>query len=286
MAVRGECRNSFGLLGLLKVHWECWSDCNLPCEFCYRTRGNVLSTADAKKLISAVQTAGVQTLVFAGGDPSIRPDIAELISLAREIGLRVEVQTNAHHAPANFLRELRYVQLAGLSLDGPIAAVHDAFRGKRGNFDRVLGLLGKLNEWGVPVIVRTIVSKPNYETVHLIGRLLQNMDNLVRWSLIEFSPVGEGYTNCNNYQINRALFRAAAERACSAFPDDSKIDIYELEAKAGAYALVTPAGFLYGTGTSTINGVYPTIGSILQEHLSILADKLPFSKERHVRRYG
>lgn len=32
-----ECRDAFKRIGLSKLHWECWSDCNLHCKFCYRT---------------------------------------------------------------------------------------------------------------------------------------------------------------------------------------------------------------------------------------------------------
>src|SRR5215472_11967938 len=138
--VRTECLNSFRRLGLIKVHWECWSNCNLPCEFCYRTLGQALPTDEAKRLISAVRTGGVETIVFAGGDPSIRPDICELVSSAREQALNVEVQTNAQYTSEEFLHALRTVQLVGLSLDGPNQDVHDAFRGKPGNFERVLRL--------------------------------------------------------------------------------------------------------------------------------------------------
>jgi hypothetical protein len=112
------------------------------------------------------------------------------------------------------------------------------------------------------------------------------MGNLVRWSLLEFSPVGEGYINRGSFQLDREFFRAATERAGSTFSDPSKIDVYQAEAKAGTYALITPAGNMYGTAAPTLDGVFPTVGSILHEHLSVLADKLPFSKALHLQRYG
>jgi MoaA/NifB/PqqE/SkfB family radical SAM enzyme len=284
--VRDECLHSFRRIGIVKVHWECWSDCNLPCEFCYRTLGSPLSTSQAEILISAVVAGGARTLVFAGGDPSIRPDIDTLIRRAHQHGLLVEVQTNAHHTPKKFLDELRSVEHVGLSLDGPNALVHDAFRKKPGNFERVLKLLDQLNRWKVPVLVRTVVAKSNHRSIHLIGPILQNMENLVRWSLLEFSPVGEGYLNRESYQLDRTQFRGAAERARGIFPQTSKIDVYEAEAKAGTYALITPGGDVYGTTVPTNDGRFPTIGSILQEHLSTLASKLPFSKELHLKRYS
>lgn len=284
--VRPECLNSFRRLGLVKVHWECWSECNLPCEFCYRTRGRALSTSQGKTLISSVATSGVATLVFAGGDPSLRVDIGTLIRFAQKLALRVEVQTNGHHTPKEFLEALQSVDQVGLSLDGPNASTHDAFRNKPGNFDRVISLMEQLNQLKVPIIVRTVVAKGNHESVHLIGPMLRRLKNLVRWSLLEFSPVGEGYRNHSLYELDRSTFRAAAEHARIAFRDAGKIDVYEAEAKAGTYALITPAGDLYGTALSTVGGFFPTIGSILSEHLSDLASKLPFSKTSHLKRYG
>src|SRR5919199_122548 len=88
-----QCRNSFKRLGVIKVHWECWSACSLACSFCYRTRGNPLDTEGAKKLLQAISTSGALRIVFAGGDPSLRPDIAQLIHYAHSLNLQVEVHT-------------------------------------------------------------------------------------------------------------------------------------------------------------------------------------------------
>ncbi|MFM8286656.1 MAG: hypothetical protein ACKOGA_08020, partial [Planctomycetaceae bacterium] len=64
-----------------------------------------------------------------------------------------------------------------------------------------------------------------------------------------------------------------------------KIDVYRNEDKPGTYALVTPDGHLYGTGT-VVNGDYPKVGSMLRNHLSDLAKRLVFFPERHSRRYS
>ncbi|MDO5373175.1 MAG: radical SAM protein [Corynebacterium glutamicum] len=93
------CHNSFKEKGIVKVHWETWSDCNLGCAFCYRSIATPLTTAKAKKLLSALSWCGVNTVVFAGGDPTLRKDLPELISFAAKLLLKVEVQTNAHFLP-------------------------------------------------------------------------------------------------------------------------------------------------------------------------------------------
>ena len=284
--VRNECAESFQRIGILKVHWECWSRCNLPCGFCYRTRGSTLSTADARLLIRAVSTAGAETIVFAGGDPSIRPDIGLLVAFARTLNLKIEIQTNAHSVSSKFLNILKESQLVGLSVDGPDAAVHDTFRDKPGNFDRVIQVLHLLHQARTPVIVRTVVTNLNHQRLWEIGQLLEPMKNIVRWSLLEFSAVGDGYVNRHKYEIGKDLFEKVIAEVQARFRGTAHLDVYRSEAKVGTYALITPSGHVYGTGNPTINGVFQVSGSIVRDHLSTIANSLPFSKEKHVRRYG
>lgn len=280
------CAGSFARIGIIKVHWECWSECNLPCSFCYRTKGTALSTDEAQKLIAAVKASGADTIVFAGGDPSIRPDICILFEYAKTQNLRVEIQTNAHHTPRQFLETLKNTDLVGLSLDGPDSFTHDQFRDKPGNFERVLKLAGFLENNGVRTIVRTVVSKRNYQNVVKIGELLERRQNIVRWSLLEFSAVGEGYINRQNYSVDRESFQKVAADVKSHFRGPAQVDVYGADAKVGTYALITPSGLVYGTGNPPLDGVFPVCGSILHEHLSAIAEKLPFSKENHFLRYG
>jgi MoaA/NifB/PqqE/SkfB family radical SAM enzyme len=279
------CLDSFRRIGLLKVHWECWTECNLACSFCYRTRGIPLNTKEAKLLLSAVRTGGSKAIVFAGGDPSIRPDITELIECAHSNDLGVEVQTNAHHLSPKFLDALRTVQLVGLSLDGPDSLTHDTFRSKPGNFDRVISLMRRLNEWNIPIIVRSVVAEPNFRRVPEIGRLLEGLTNVRRWSLLEFSPIGDGYLHQDTYTISRETFERVIRKAGDSPHGVAPIDVYGAEKKAGTYALITPSGLVYGTGGVVRDGVHSTVGSILQEHLVDLASKLPFSRQRHESRY-
>jgi len=281
-----RCQDSFSRLGVLKAHWECWSECNLPCSFCYRTRGVPLDTEKAKKLLQALATAGISQVVFAGGDPSIRPDIVDLISHARGLNLRVEVQTNAHYTSAAFLEALEQVDMVGLSLDGPDALTHDTFRGTRGNFDRVISLMRFLNEKGVLLVIRTLVGKSNLESIPRIAPLLADLPSVVRWSLLEFTPIGEGLVNRVAYDVTASLFESVVSKVSHTFPRPVSLDIFRSDAKVGAYALITPSGDLYGTTDQPIGTYFPIVGSFTKDHLATLADKLPFSRHNHLKRYG
>jgi MoaA/NifB/PqqE/SkfB family radical SAM enzyme len=283
--VRPECLGSLERLGCFKVHWECWSECNLACRFCYRTRGVPLETRDAERLLEAVATAGAETIVFAGGDPSLRKDIGHLLGWARALGLLTDVQTNAHHVPAGFRQALTRADSAGLSLDGSTAEVHDRFRDKRGNFARVFELLGFLDRAGVPVIVRTVVARPNFRHVADLGELLLPYGNVAYWHLLEFSAVGAGYGSRREYELERCLFDEVVAQAEARYQGELEVRARGAEDKAGAYMLITPDGDAYGTAGDTVDGRYPRAGSMLGRHLSGLAEAIRFRREVHEPRY-
>jgi MoaA/NifB/PqqE/SkfB family radical SAM enzyme len=284
-AVRQECQGSLKRLGCFKVHWECWSECNLACQFCYRTRGVPLQTSEAELLLAAVAVAGARTIVFAGGDPSLRRDIGHLLDWARQLHLTTEVQTNAQHAPAVFRQALMTADQAGLSLDGPTPEVHDRFRSKRGNFARVFKLLDFLDRAGIPVIVRTVVGRPNFRQVADLGELLLPYGNVTFWHLLEFSAVGAGYQNRWLYELERPLFDDVVEQVVVRYGGKLKVHVLREEDKSGAYVLVTPDGAAYGTSDQTVAGVYPRVGSMLRDHLSDLAAGIRFRRELHEPRY-
>jgi molybdenum cofactor biosynthesis enzyme MoaA len=283
--VRPECRGSLSRIGAYKVHWECWSDCNLPCSFCYRTRGTPLRTDEAENLIAAIATAGPETVVFTGGDPSLRRDIGHLLAYARVLGLITEVHTNAQYAPEHYRLALTTADYVGLSLDGPSAEVHDAFRGKRGNFKRVLDLFDFLEAAAIPVVVRTVLAQPNHKVAADIGELLVGRGNLLAWHLLEFSPVGSGFHNSWLYALKRTVFDQKVDESRRRFGDTIAIVDSHLEDKSGTYVLVTPDGQAYGTLSSPQDGLYPVVGSMLRDHLSELAGSIGFRPERHEELY-
>jgi MoaA/NifB/PqqE/SkfB family radical SAM enzyme len=281
---RAQCQGAFARAGVLKVHWECWSECNLACPFCYRTRGTPLDTRQARMLIDAVAAAGSRAIVFAGGDPSLRRDIDELCHYARAAGLVVELQTNAHRLLAPAARALITADLIGLSIDGPDAATHDAVRARRGNFVRVLDALRIRHAAGKPTVVRTLIEPHNHERIQLLAETVAAFDTIVRWSLVQFTAANDGFTNRDRYELSRGDFDAAVSRCRDAYVGDAQIDVYRADDKTGTYALITPDGRLYGT-SELVDGTYPTIGSILDDHLADLVAALGFSAEKHRHRY-
>ncbi|WP_425613613.1 radical SAM protein [Anatilimnocola sp. NA78] len=285
-ACRQSCDQAFATNGIAKVHWECWAKCNLHCKFCYRTKDEALSFNDAEKLLRIVATSGAQWITFAGGDPSVRPDIVALIRSARSLGLKIEVQTNADSISPQFRDEILTVDQVGLSLDGPTPEVHDVFRDRPGNYLRVMALLSDLAAAHVPTLIRTVVALSNQDAVPAIAHVLSPYSNVRRWSILEFSPLGDGYVNREKYELPPDTFRNIVGRAKREGGSHLNVDGFGNDAKAGTYALVSPGGRLYGTEYVDDHLGHRFVGNMLTDHLSDLVEALPFNSQRHHARYG
>ncbi|MCG8921039.1 radical SAM protein [Lentzea sp. CC55] len=279
--VREHCAGSLATAGVKKVHWECWSHCNLRCSFCYRTTGEPLLTDEAVRLLRALRTGGANSVVFAGGDPSLRMDLPLLVSCAENIGLTPIVHTNAHHTSESLWSAYRRCDHIGLSLDSPIADGHDKMRGRRGNFDRVVGALARCDREGVRVSVRTMVSAVNVHEVHRIGPLLENHPCVHSWKLLQFSAIELGWTNRGVHELPFPEFAHAFTRARETY--SGSLEMLANSEKVDAYLMVSPDGFAYGVtlDESIRDGRHRRVGSFLTEHLSTLAGGVRIDPRRH-----
>jgi MoaA/NifB/PqqE/SkfB family radical SAM enzyme len=237
-------------------------------------------------MIRALAYGGCKGIVFAGGDPSLRADIDQLVAIARTVGLRTELQTNADHRSAGLDRALSDVDLVGLSVDGASPEIHDRLRGRSGNHTRTISLLADLKEMGKPTIVRSVVVRQNSRQFAELARLLSPYENVVRWSVLQFSAVGEGYRRASEFMCSSGEFEKAVEAAKEGWNGGASLDVYRNTDKSGAYLLITPDGLAYGTGATLTDGAYPIAGSLLTLHMSEIAASLPFVATRHRERYG
>ena len=256
------------------------------CSRPYRTKTEPLDTQSGIALVGSIAASGARRIVFAGGDPSLRRDLAQLAGVAKGWSLQVEIQTNAHVLIPVLETALPHADSVGLSLDGPSPEVHDAFRHKPGNFEQVMRLLCRLGEIGTPTTVRSVVTRENYRTITSIEALLRPFPNIRRWSLIQFTPLGDGLANRKRYELDAVRFEEVAAAVGGLLLDWPILDVFRQGDKIGTYALISSDGTLYGVRDSEEGLAHLTAGSMLQHHLSVLAGRLPFMQSNHRKRYN
>jgi heme b synthase len=156
--------------------------CNLSCVHCRAgacrdTAENELDTQEGKRLIDGIAEIAKPILIMTGGEPLLRPDFFELAEYGIAVGLRVVVATNGVMVDADIASRLARlgVPRVSVSLDGPTAESHDAFRGAPGAFNASLAGIARLREAGVPVQINTTVTRRNRGALSEIMKLAEEL---------------------------------------------------------------------------------------------------------------
>ena len=164
------------------VIWEVSQACDLACRHCRASaqserHPNELSTAESLRLLDQIRAIGDPLMVFTGGDPLKRPDLFELLQASTSLGLRTTVTPSA--TPLLTEDAIERFKACGvarmaISLDGPDAATHDAFRGVAGSFERSMLALRHAARIGLETQINTTVTRFNRHQLasmaELVGR--------------------------------------------------------------------------------------------------------------------
>lgn len=181
------------------VIWETTQACDLSCLHCRACAQSLrhpleLNTAEAKLLIGEVAELQAPVFVLTGGDPLKRDDIFELVDYATQRGVRISLTPSATPLlTRDKLAELKQRGLARLaiSLDGPTAAIHDAFRRVNGSFDWTLNAVRWAHELGLPAQINTTITRHNLAHLDPMIALMETLD-IVLWSVFFLVPTGRG----------------------------------------------------------------------------------------------
>ena len=182
--------------------WEVTQACDLACVHCRASaqperHPEELTTTEGKQLIDQIANWRVPVFVLTGGDPIKRPDLFELISYARTVGVRVSLTPSATplltQEVVGRLKEAGLARLA-VSVDGASAATHDAFRGLSGSFARTLDAVRWANDVGLPVQINTTFSRRNIAEIDEIVALMEKL-RITLWSVFFLVPTGRGKLN-------------------------------------------------------------------------------------------
>ena len=178
------------------VAWEVTRSCNLACRHC-RAEAHPepypgeLSTAEARRLIDTFPQVGNPIIIFTGGDPMLRPDVYDLAAYAKDRGLRCVMSPNGTLITPEKARLIAEagIQRCSISIDGPDAASHDAFRGVPGAFAASLRGIEDLKRAGVEFQINTTVTKGNLEDFKKIFDLCERI-GAAAWHIFLLVPMG------------------------------------------------------------------------------------------------
>lgn len=136
-------------LPLLKVvQLTLTSRCQCNCEHCGVSglRDAIteeLSLQQIDAILQDLRLAGCLVIDLFGGEPTLRPDLCEIITLAKSYGFIVSLESNGYLLDQGFMNRLEAAGLDQiyLSLDDYRADRHDERRNRKGSFERAVRAL-------------------------------------------------------------------------------------------------------------------------------------------------
>ncbi len=141
-------------LGLQQIWINVTYACNLNCSHCFaRMKGDTgfIPANDLIRIFKEAQSLGVQEIVISGGEPTLHPELENILREARKIGdWKIKLITNGYLSgnPENE-RKIKslcnYVDDIQVSFDGIKPETHDAIRGK-GSFEKAYRFMFLLSE--------------------------------------------------------------------------------------------------------------------------------------------
>lgn len=198
--------------------------CNLKCDFCdlwHHT--DMMPFETAATVIARAPPAGVRTLVITGGEPFVHPRIWDVIELARNLDLGVNITTNGVLLRRDLPRLVRArINSLSISLDG-FGETHDRLRGVPGCYEDVMLTLDALAPHReIALNIYFVVTNRNVQDLAAVHDLC-----LDRGIAFDFWPVN-GYPHLYlQTDDDRSRYREAIDHIARTRP--------EVEARRGYY---------------------------------------------------
>jgi radical SAM protein len=181
--------------------WEVTRACALACLHCRadampRRDPRELTTEEGLRLIDEIRAFGdpPPLFVLTGGDPMRRPDLVTLVRHAADVGLNVALTPSGTAAvTSKRLAELRDAGLkrVAVSLDGPDAATHDAFRRVRGSFDWTMRIIEAVTALGMPLQINSTVGRLTHPHLEAMVQRVRALP-IALWAVFFLIATGRG----------------------------------------------------------------------------------------------
>lgn len=226
------------------VVWNCTRRCNLKCRHCYSESQNIaydheMSTDEALTFIDDLASYKIPVLLFSGGEPLVRPDLLQLISHARNNGIRCVISTNGTMINEDMATKLGKAGLSyvGVSLDG-LSAKHDEFRQVQGAFDWAIRGIRYCRQAGIKVGLRFTITKENAGEIPGIFDLLEQ-ENIPRICFYHLVYTGRGSELKNSdldHDSTRRLLDLIIDRTTDLHQRGHKVEVLTVDNHAdGVY---------------------------------------------------
>lgn len=214
--------------------------CNLNCTYCYNR--NILSgvNIDTKRwesIINDICDIGtVGSIIVSGGEPLLRPDVIDLLSILSASSIDIVLGTNAMLIDDNMARSLKdTITTVSVSLDSHIPEIHDAARGI-GSFEAVVKGCRLLTKHGVKWQAQSVLTKANSNDIARIKKFALDLGASRYTTSLEL--LNDSYDGCDYLQ---SMHKSRYDWSSSKL----KLEIHKMCGIGRSYSAIGPDGHLY-----------------------------------------
>ena len=167
---------------LRMVAWEVTRSCNLACVHCRASAvcepyPGELDTEKCKQILDEIATVGKPVIILTGGEPLLRKDIYEIAAYGDQKGLRMVLATNGTLVDETVAENLikSGIRRVSISIDGPEAISHDAFRRVPGAFAGAMAGIEAMKRVGLEFQINTTITQANIGKIREIHDLAHGL---------------------------------------------------------------------------------------------------------------
>jgi len=148
-------------------------NCQCECDHCSAVFYNHsqrpgLTKEELQEAVRQTVDLGVTTVIFLGGEPLLRKDLEEIICCVDPLKAVSILFTNGELLDEKRCRSLKQAGLLGafVSLDSSEAKIHDAFRHRKGLFDKAISSIKEMRKAGLIAGISSYLSPQGMQMGH------------------------------------------------------------------------------------------------------------------------
>ena len=161
--------------------------CNLNCAYCYadaaykqrlkRRRDEEIDRDTFYRLIEQIADLKVESVTLAGGEPTLRPDLPEIIHRLTDYGIDVHLPTNACLIDDNLAQDLRDAGLTRIQakLDAAHPDIQDRLSRVKGSYNQLIRGIEILKNHSFEVSVVMVLTAWNIREFSDVVKLCENL---------------------------------------------------------------------------------------------------------------
>lgn len=249
--------------------------CNSKCIMCSAAdfthrEDETMSLDEMKNVWRQAQAMGASMVTLTGGEPTLRPDILEIIRMLSPNRTLISLTSNSLGLTDQFLLKLKQAGLhsLGISLDGITAEENDAIRGVPGHFEKAVSATKYAVSIGINVTISHTINSENIVTMDEFRKFAEGLG--AHYAPLLTVPIGRAYDSTK-------LLSQANIETFEAFRKKHKLRIdYSLNyfltnmCDAGWEKLcVSPYGDVIGC-----NLVHISVGNVMKEPLKKIRQRM------------